>query len=66
MYKAKIIKILNKSTYQVEIPSIGISTQAHLICDKGYSPLYSTGDLVIVSELNTGEYIILGVVFIDN
>lgn len=66
MYKAKITEI-SKEIYKVNIPSLGLSSvTAHLVIDKGNKPLYSVGDLVIVTELNTGEFVILGYVFNGN
>ena len=63
MYKAKILDI-DGSIFKVEIPSLNIpSVKANLIIDKGYKPQYSIGDLVIVTELTTEEFIIIGYVY---
>ena len=63
MYKAKILEI-GKNTHKVDIPSLGIVIQAYYLFQGEYS--YSVGDLVIVSKLNTDEYIILGQVKYNN
>lgn len=63
MYKAKI-SYIEEGIFKVEIPSLNISSvKANLIMDKGYKPQYSIGDLVIVTQLNTGEFIIIGYVY---
>jgi hypothetical protein len=65
MYKGKITEVSN-NLYKVNIPSLDMTVSAHLIITKGVTPSYSAGDLVVVSKLNTGEYIIIGYVFNGN
>lgn len=64
MYKAKIVEQINTSSYYIEIPSVKlIKQEAHLVGQKGNLPQYVKGDLVIVSQLNDKNWVILGYVF---
>ena len=64
MYKAKIISIVEPGIYKIDIPSLGFSeSRSYSIGQKGYLPDYVPDDLVIVSSLNSGEWVILGYVY---
>jgi predicted transcriptional regulator len=64
MYKAKIEKINTNSTFNITIPCLKYSgVKAYAITKKGELPGYDIGDLVLVEEVNTNDWVILGYIF---
>ena len=64
MYKAKIISVLGSGRYMISIPSIGVNdSKSYSIGPKNSLSEYEPGDLVIVSKVNSGEWVIIGYVY---
>ena len=63
MYKAKILKIENKSFY-ISIPALKLDrVEAYALTFRHGEMNYREGDLVIVDETNDPTWVILGLVY---
>ena len=63
MYLGKITKINLNGTYEVEVPSLGLTETAYAVGPKTLVPDYGVGDLILVAETNREKRVILGYVY---
>jgi hypothetical protein len=67
MYKAKILKINQDRTFSIDIPSLRLNDVLSYALVQSKSEMnYGEGDLVIVSETNDHNWVILGLVYGPN
>lgn len=63
MYLGKIKSVNSDFTYDAEIPSLKVTETCHAIIQKGVNPMYEVGDLVLITETNRADMVILGYVY---